>query len=220
MNQSRGGGNSKNFNFHPGSLGKIPIFTSIYFKGVGSTTNWKLTPRNARIFPDISGISIARWFQLGITQPSFPRIFDWNSGGSRHNIYCHCCFQDLPLKILLKIDYIPIFQHGYGHERILNPLQAKHKEPVWKPSIQLFFVSKQYSHNDVSPTMQQGCLLICELHSFTSIPRNTHHFLGRHRGGMTIQPPHWLRLGLLCPLSCQLVEKWKMCALVFWRGRN
>lgn len=54
----------------------------------------------------------------------------------------------------------------------------------------------------------------CELHSFTSIPRNTHHFLGRHRGGMTIQPPHWLRLGLLCPLSCQLVEKWKMCALV------
>lgn len=66
--------------------------------------------------------------------------------------------------------------------------------------------------------MQQGCLLIVNYipsHKFQETPII---FLVRHCGGMTIQPPHWLRLGLLCPLSCQLVEKWKMCALVSQGG--
>ena len=36
--------------------------------------------------------------------------------------------------------YIPIFQHGYGHdERILNPFQSKHKFPIWKSSIRFVF---------------------------------------------------------------------------------
>ena len=53
------------FHFHP-YLGKIPILTSIFFKGVGSTTNQRKTWSLEGIvfFQEKTGGVIARWIQF------------------------------------------------------------------------------------------------------------------------------------------------------------